>query len=160
MSLCYIFKMAIPASVEDFAHTVIEVARSKEVIDTEPPAEFLIRQGILTRYGTWIRVAVSVPSRWGDPVEENFGFTPTVLVRFEYGKDMPTSTQGDDMVRVVSGLLERIDGDALLYLEDSESVWLLRRNGDLSLKPDELVWDPTRLAMITLPYRREDFHFS
>ncbi|MEV2224776.1 SitI3 family protein [Nocardia vinacea] len=159
MSLCYIFKMAIPGSVDDFAHTVIEVARSKEVIDTEPTVEFLIGQGILTRYGTWIRVAMSVPSRWGDPVEEDFGFTPTVLVRFEYGKDMPTSTQGDDMVRVVSGLLGRIDGDALLYMEDSESVWLLRRNGDLSLKPDELVWDPTRLAMITLPYRREDFRF-
>ena len=62
------------------------------------------------------------------------------------------------MVRLTARLLDRVDGDAVLEFQ-SETIWLLRRGGDLSLDEREDLWPPHRLAEITRPYRRATHAF-
>ncbi|WP_225727123.1 MULTISPECIES: SitI3 family protein [unclassified Nocardia] len=160
MALDYVFKIATQTSVDEFSNTLIDITKALDILDTESNTEALQSDGIITHLGTWIRVGVATPSRWGDPVAEDFGFSPTLFARFRYGKNSPTSAQGDDLVKVVAGLLGRVAGDALLYLEGSEKLWLLRRDGDLRLSEDEAVWDAGRLSSIHMPYSRKNYFFS
>ncbi|QIS10349.1 SitI3 family protein [Nocardia arthritidis] len=160
MALEYVFKIATQVSVDEFSDTLIDIANALDILETESSAVALQSDGIRTHLGTWVKVGMATPSRWGDPVAEDFGFSPTLFARFRYGKNSPTSTQGDDLVKIVAGLLGRVPGDALLYLEGSEKLWLLRRDGDLSLSEDEDVWDAGRLDSIHMPYSRKNYFFS
>ncbi|MEW2043957.1 SitI3 family protein, partial [Streptomyces sp. NPDC005534] len=88
------------------------------------------------------------------PIITGLGFTPTVGVGFRLAKGVEVSDQQDDMIRLVTPLLERIDGDAVLHFQ-FEQIWMLRRKGELSLSEDDTLWRPQRLAVVTQPYRRE-----
>jgi hypothetical protein len=52
------------------------------------------------------------------------------------------------MIRLVSDLLDRIPGDAVLHFQ-YEQIWLLRRNDELSLNERSDIWPPQRLALGT-----------
>ncbi|WUS42949.1 SitI3 family protein [Kitasatospora sp. NBC_01250] len=67
--------------------------------------------------------------------------------------------QQDDMVRLASGLLERVQGDAVLNFQ-SEVIWLLRRDGDLSLNEQEDIWPRQRLAAVSQPFRRATYTYE
>jgi hypothetical protein len=92
-------------------------------------------------------------------VAEDLGFVPTVRVAFRLGKVTDMSAQQDDMIRLVSGLLDRVPGDAVLHYE-YEYIWLLRRDGELSLNERSDIWPPQRLAAVHQPYRRATYAFS
>lgn len=64
-----------------------------------------------TRLDTWIHVSGTKPQPH-DTVTEELGFTPTVCVAFRFDKFTDMSAQKDDMVRLVSDLLDRVPGDA------------------------------------------------
>ena len=53
----------------------------------------------------------SRPQPW-NAVITDLGFIPTVLVVFRLSKDNGATPQQDDMIRLVSGLLDRVPGDA------------------------------------------------
>ena len=92
-------------------------------------------------------------------VEESFGFSPTVRVAFRLG-DGPASPQQDDMIRVVSALLDDVPGDAVLMFGDSDEAWLLRRDGELSVSEIDYRWPAHRLALLPGPYRRASYSLT
>jgi hypothetical protein len=92
-------------------------------------------------------------------VTEELGFAPTVRVAFRFDKFTDMSAQKDDMVRLVSDLLDRVSGDAVLHF-DYEYIMLLRRDGDLSLNERSDIWPTDLLAAVRQPYRRATYAFD
>ncbi len=71
----------------------------------------------------------------------DLGFSPTVSVVFRLDKQGEIADQQDDMIRLISGVLDRVPGDAVLH-KDLEQIWLLRRGGDLSVSEQDDLWPP------------------
>ena len=109
-------------------------------------------------FDTRIQVVDANPRPW-NAVIEDLGFTPTVRVEFRLDKFTDMSDQKDDMIRLVSDLLDRIPGDAVLHFQ-YEQIWLLRRNGELSLSEQDDIWPSQRLAAVHQPFRRATYAFS
>jgi hypothetical protein len=63
------------------------------------------------------------------------------------------------VVRLVSGLFERVPGDAVPHRE-FEDIWLLRRGGELTLNEQDDLWPPHRQAALSQPYRRATHTFA
>lgn len=154
MAIAYDLDCATRLSATEVATRLAEIGRHSSVIDPSVTPERLVEEGALTRLGTWLRVTRQRPPQPWHPVVDSLGFTPTVSVTFRLGKETESSSQQDDMVRLVAPLLQQIDGDVVLHLQ-FEQVWLLRRGGELSLNEDDDIWRPQRLALVPQPYRRE-----
>jgi hypothetical protein len=121
------------------------------------PEEFL-DDGVSTPSGTWIRVLEPTVQPW-DPLITDLGIRPTVRVAFRLDRTTDLSGQADEIIRLVSQLLAKIPGDAVLqYL--FETIWLLRRGNDLTLNEDDALWPAQRLTLLTQPYRRATYTFS
>lgn len=153
MAISFRVEFATSSSKCDVAAQLDEVGKNVGVLPPSSSPESLTGEGTTSRLGTWIRVTEDRPQPWS-PVVTELGFTPTVTVVFRLAKGVEVSDQQDDMIRVVSPLLERVAGDAVLHL-DLETIWLLRRRGDLSLNERGDLWTPRRLALMSQPYRRE-----
>ena len=151
MALDYNVQIATPLSPAQVAHELLEVARPLKLFDASVTSERLIEDGAVTNLQTWIKVNRRRPQPWA-PVITDLGITPTVGIGFQLYKHDKIAEQQDDMVRMASGLLERVSGDALL--SGMEQIWLLRRDGDLSVNETDDIWPPNRLAAIHQPYRR------
>jgi hypothetical protein len=140
------------------AGEVHEAGRTVGLFDGAVTPEQLLGEGAITRRHTWIRVSDADPRPW-NAVIVDLGFTPTVTVVFRESQRTDMSAQDDDMVLLVSALLDRVPGDAVLHFQ-SEEIWLLRRGGELSLNEQEEIWPPQRLAAVHQPYRRATHAFS
>jgi hypothetical protein len=92
-----------------------------------------------------------------DPVENEFGFAPTVEVVFGLSKAGDFDSQETDVLRLVLGVLNRIPGDALLHYQYSE-VWLHRSGGRLTV--NDGLWKPQRLTLLPQPYESRTMAFS
>jgi hypothetical protein len=84
-----------------------------------------------------------------DPIEDQFGFAPTVQVYFGLSRSAGFDAQEADVLRLSLGVLDRIQGDALLNFQFIE-LWMLRKDGKLTIN-DEL-WKPEYRALIKQPY--------
>ncbi|MFJ3706825.1 SitI3 family protein [Streptomyces sp. NPDC090053] len=155
MAIAYNLDMATPSSVGEVAAELKEIAEDAGLFLPSPSSDFLMEEGVNTRRGTWVHVMPVRPESW-NPVVTDLGFTPTASVVFRLARDVESCDQQDDMIRMVSPLLERVTGDAVLH-RDFETIWLLRRSGDLSLNEREDIWPPRRLALMSQPYRRATF---
>jgi hypothetical protein len=92
-----------------------------------------------------------------DPVEEQFGFAPTIEVYFGLNKFGDFEAQETDVIRLVLAVLTRIPGDALLHFEHGD-VWLLRRGGRVTI--NDSLWKPQQIALLPQPYERAQLAFS
>ncbi|MGW2646760.1 SitI3 family protein [Streptomyces sp. NPDC001393] len=156
MAIEYDLDIATRSSAAEVATCLAEIGRLLDVFDTSVTGEQLADKGVFgyTRRGTCVSVIQQrQPHPW-HPIVAGLGFTPTVGVGFRMGKDTETSDQQDDMIRLVAPLLERVDGDAVLHFQ-FEEIWLLRKNGELTLNEADDLWRPQRLALMAQPYRRE-----
>lgn len=156
MAIEYDLDIATGSSAAQVAARLSEVGRESGVFDTSVEPEKLMARGTfaLSRLGTAVSVLPQpTPHPW-HPLVAGLGFVPTVGVGFRLAKDAEVSDQQDDMIRLLAPLLENIDGDAVLHFQ-YEVIWLLRRNGELSLNERDDIWPPQRLALVTQPYRRE-----
>jgi hypothetical protein len=151
MSLDYDVEIATPLSLAQVARELLEVARPLGLFDASVTPEQVVRDGAMTNLHTWIKVYKRSPQPW-NPVVTDLGIKPTVGIEFQLHKHDKILEQQDDMVRLASGLLERIPGDALL--SGLDVIWLVRRDGDLSINERDDIWPPHCLASIHLPYRR------
>jgi hypothetical protein len=158
MAISYSLHMAAPASPAAVAHALARLAQDAGLFGSTATAQLVLEEGVATTHGTWIRVIDADPQPW-DSVRRDFGFTPAVLAIFRFKKSAPDQ-QDDDMIHLVSGLLDRFpSSDAILHF-DYEEVWLLHRGAELTLSEDDELWPSHRLAMLTRPYRRTTHHFS
>ncbi|MFC7257747.1 SitI3 family protein [Streptomyces lutosisoli] len=156
MAIEYDLDIATRSSAAEVAAWLAETGREIGVFDASITGEQLANKGVFayTRLGTCVSVIQQRPPHPWDPIVTDLGFTPTVDVGFRMGKETDTPVQQDDMIRLVAPLLERFDGDAVLHFQ-FEVIWLLRKNGELSLNERNDLWRPQRLALMTQPYRRE-----
>jgi hypothetical protein len=149
---------ATKLSAAEVATRLYEIGRRTGVLDTSVTPEQL-EEGTDARLGTWVRVIQKrAPHSW-HPVVADLGFTPTVIVAFRMAKHVEVSDQQDDMLRLVLPLLEQLDGDAVLHYQ-FETIWLLRKDGELTLSENDDLWRPHRLPLVTQPYRRETHRFE
>ncbi|MGW3046309.1 SitI3 family protein [Kitasatospora sp. NPDC001159] len=161
MAISYSFDLVTPLSPDEVATKLEAVARGLQLSNASTDADKLLGDGSQTLNGTRIRVTPKSPAPWGDPLVGGRVFTPTVSVMFRLDKMANISGQQDDVVRLAVGLLSHIPGDAVLHY-DFEEIWLMRRDGELSLSERSDLWPQHRLALLSLPYRRQtqEFDFS
>ncbi|MGG2463192.1 SitI3 family protein [Streptomyces sp. RGM 3693] len=160
MAISYSLDIAAEKTVVQVAWHLCDVARSTGTFDASVTPEALLEEGAVTGSGMWISVGEDRPMPWGHPVTLDLGFTPTASVRFRLdGRRGEPSDQQDEMIRLTSGLLGRVTGDAVLHFQ-FEDIWLLRRGAELSLNERDDLWPPARLAVVSQPYRRATHAFS
>lgn len=137
-----------------------QVARRLPVLPGDPEVTLgQLLDGVAVAEGTWVRVGRSEPRPWST-IATDLGFTPTAWVVFRLAKTDDITRQLDDVVRRTVALLDEVPGDAVLHF-DHEVVWLVRRDGELSLNDREDIWTPTRLAAVgQRPHRRGTPTFS
>ena len=158
MAITFSLDIATPAPAVEVARAVHEAGRLTGLFDEAVTPERILDEGAATRFGTWIRVVETTPRPY-HPVVTDLGFTPTVSVAFQLDKENRIADQQDDVVRLTSGLLGRVPGDAVLHRE-LETIWLLRRGGELTVSEQGDIWPPQRLAALGLPYRRLTHTFA
>ncbi|WP_042409208.1 SitI3 family protein [Streptacidiphilus carbonis] len=158
MAISHSLSLATPLPVAQVALAVREAGVSAGLLDASTDSADLLEDGVVTLSGTWIRVLEPTLQPW-DPLITDLGITPTVRVAFRLDKTEDLTGQTDEIIRLVSQLLDRVPGDAVLqYLH--ETVWLLRRGDDLSLNEHDDLWPARRLALMTQPHRRATYTFS
>lgn len=157
MAISYDLELATSLLLEQVAREVLDVGRSVGLFDASVTAEQVLRDGAVTPLRTWTRAYERKPAAWA-PIVTDFGITPTVAVGFSLYKHDKISEQQDAMVRLVSGLLDQVAGDAAL--SGMDVIWLMRRNGELTLNERDDIWPGHRLAVMHQSYRRETQSFS
>lgn len=158
MALDYSLALGTPMPTTDVARELHQIAQRHGLFDPAVTPERILNVGARTKLGLWIRVLGANSEPW-DPVVEDLGFTPTVRVAFRLDKSTDMSAQQDEMVRLVSDLLDRVPGDAVLHF-DFEYILLLRRGDELSLNERNDIWPQQRLAAVHQPYRRATYAFN
>jgi hypothetical protein len=158
MSISYNLDMGTATPVAQVARQLCDLAQSINLFNASVTPELVIDEGAVTWRGMWIRVGEERPQPW-HPVLTDLGFTPTVWVRFQLAGTSEHHYQQDDMIRLVSGLLDKVPGDAVLHFQ-FETIWLLRRGAELSLNERDDLWPPRRLAAVSQSYRRATHEFS
>jgi hypothetical protein len=156
MALDYDLDLGTTTPAVQVARELREVAVAAGLLGSSVSPELILEEGVTTSHGTWVRVIDANPRPW-DAVITDLGFTPTVTVGFRLGRTAFASQ--DEMVQLTSGLLERVPGDAVLHFQ-YEDIWLLRRDGELSLNERDDLWPPRRLATVRQPCRRATHTFS
>lgn len=107
--------------------------------------------GAVLDSGVLVVASAATPLPFPDPVEQELGVTPTVHVLFRFDKDTDWAKQRHDMVRLVSAVLREIRGDVVLAFA-GEIVWLLRRNGQLTISNRDDFWTPDVVELLPHPY--------
>lgn len=163
MAIGYTLEIDTFWSADAVAAEVLVLGQAAGIFSSSDAVDGLLA-GVGSRLGTWIRVVPekekSEPWASWDPVASTFRLRPTVSISFRLGKSDDLVSQDDDVIRLVAKLLERVPGDLILWMPESDSVWLLRRGNELTLSEQDDLWPPHRLDMITQPYRRAALTFD
>ncbi|MDX3190277.1 SitI3 family protein [Streptomyces sp. MN03-5084-2B] len=157
MAIFYDLEMATSSSPEQVARALLEVGSPLQLFEGSATAEQVTCDGAVTPLRTWVRVYERHTAPWS-PLVTDFGITPTVAVGFSLYKHDHIPEQQDDLVRVATGLLDRVIGDTVL--SGMETIWLMRRHGELTLNERDDIWPERRLATLRQPYRRKTLAFS
>ncbi|MER5261755.1 SitI3 family protein [Actinosynnema sp. NPDC002837] len=152
MSISYGLALATPQPVGQVADALRDVGVAAGLLDPAVTGRRLLGEDAVTTGGTWLRVVQDKPKPW-NPVLDVLGVAPTTRVAYRLAKTDIGRQQGD-VVRLTAGLLEKVPGNAVLH-QDFETIWLLRRGGELLLNDRDDLWPPDRLALLGRPYRRE-----
>jgi hypothetical protein len=157
MAISYDLEMATPSSLEQVARALLDIGRPLAFFEGSVTPDQVSRDGAVTPLRTWVRVYERNPAPWS-PLVTDFGISPTVAIGFSIYKHDRISEQQDDLVRLAAGLLDSVPGDAVL--SGMETIWLMRRDGELTLNERDEIWPEQRLATLHRPYRREALAFS
>ncbi|GGU66663.1 SitI3 family protein [Lentzea flava] len=153
MALSYILDIATQLTAPRVAAELRPLVGDPDLTTEE------LMEGVVAGRETWVRVGEAKPRPW-NVVATDLGFTPTTWVVFRLSKQQEIGPQLDDVVRWTVGLLDHVPGDAVLHF-DYEVVWLVRRDGELSLNERDDIWTPSRLAAVgNRPHRRGTPVFS
>jgi hypothetical protein len=158
MAISYSLDIATSVPATEVARALHGVGIAAHVFSDSVAAKEILDEGATTRLGTWVKVVKAAPRPW-HPVITDLGFTPTVSVAFRLDKEGRISDQQDDMIRMTSGLLSEVSGDAVLH-QELETIWLLRRDDDVTVSGQEDLWPPPRLAILGPSARRVTHTFA
>jgi hypothetical protein len=158
MALTYSLDIATPTPAAEVAGALHETGVLTGLFDDSVTPQRILDEGVATRFGTWLRVVAAAPRPY-HPVVTDLGFVPTVQLAFRLSKEDPIAQQQDDVVRLTLGVLGRVPGDAVLHRE-LETIWLLRRGGDLTISERDDIWPDRRLAILDQPVRRRTHTFA
>lgn len=158
MAISHSFGIATPLPPARIAQELRDIGGGAGLLDAAVTSASLLGEGAVTVGGTYLRVVETRPQPWS-PLVTDLRVTPSVGVAFRLGKHADLARQEDDVVRLACGLLRRIPGDAVLQYH-FETVWLLRRGGDLSLNERDDLWSPRRLGEVPEPFRRATHAFA
>lgn len=150
MALDYVVAVATARSVSEIAALVTSIYPSGEIFD-RATGDSLI-DGISVERGLYLRVGAARSPAWGNPVEEQFGFKPTVSIFFRVNKTESLDAQVDDMLYIATELLSATSDDMIVYFLESGEVWAIRRAGSLELNSAAFMWTPERIEMVRQPY--------
>jgi hypothetical protein len=155
VSIGYSLELATGTTIAEVLRRVAETAGS---VDGSITADRLA-DGVIIGRGPWVRVLKVSPAPW-QVVVTDLGITATVSIAYRLLKDADLAAQEDELVRLTFGVLDVVPGDAVLHRE-SETIWLLRRGGELSLHESAEVWTPARLAIAgSRAYTRTTWSFA
>jgi hypothetical protein len=87
-------------------------------------------------------------------IDEELGFKPTADISFRVEKKVDPAVVHRHLLQGCMALLDGGTGDAVL-LFNSETIILLRRNGELVLNPVEGFWTDEVRAIIPTPHKFE-----
>ena len=88
-------------------------------------------------------------------LKEELGIESSVSIMFRLDKFEDREHQRNVLLRATIELLCQVPGDAAL-LFNGEVVFLLRKEGELTLNSGMDLWRPADLALVTLPYKMRD----
>jgi len=145
MAIEYGFELGAPATADDVAGVLAHTAAAHGL--TEAPGARFDGEGTRLRSGVLVLASASTALPFPDPVEAEFGFAPAVHVLFRFDKFTDPAAQREDMTRLVTALLASVAADAVLMFE-GEIVWLLRRNGQLTISERGDFWTPELAALL------------
>ncbi|MEU4646175.1 SitI3 family protein [Nocardia fluminea] len=152
MALDYMVAVATDRSVSEIATLVNSICLSGD-ISGQATATSLIN-GVSVRRGLYIRVSAARSPAWGDPIEDKFGFKPTVSIFFRLNKTESLDAQVTDMLFIATKLLAATSDDMIVYFLESGDVWAIRRAGSLAINSAPFMWTPERTEMIHQSYTR------
>jgi hypothetical protein len=156
MALSFAFLIDTTASVHDVSATVSQVASAARLVGRS--SDSFEGNGSTLESGVLVQVGPKTPSPF-NPVQDNFGFTPNVLITFRLSNVEDSARQQDDMVRIVAGAFDRIDGDAILHFQ-YDLVWLLRRHGQITICDRDTIWTQRRIEILGRPHERGNPAFT
>jgi hypothetical protein len=148
--------IATPFTAAQVASELYRVALDIGLL-LESTAEEKMLEGVVTASGTWLR-AISTNREPSHPVTTSFGFQPTVFAVFAPNKFSDFDLQSNDMVQMVSGILDHVPGDLVLHYQH-ETIWMLRLGDDLSISDRDDLWPPHRMALLAQPYQHRSLAF-
>lgn len=102
--------------------------------------------------GTGVVIYASMESELGQSIlREAFNFSPTISLAFRVDKFENWEAGVSTTIRAALELLSQTQGDAVL-LFNGEEVVFLRTKGEFILNNGWNFWNPSRLALVALPY--------
>ncbi len=113
MALDYVMAIATARTAVDIAASIDAISASA-TISTGVGAQSLV-DGVAVRRGLYIRVRAARSPAWGDPVEEEFGFRPTVSIFFRLNKFQSLDDQVTDIMFLATGLFAAMPDDMIVY---------------------------------------------
>ncbi|MCP2317379.1 hypothetical protein APR12_002725 [Nocardia amikacinitolerans] len=155
MALDYMVAVATDRSVSEIAALVNSICLSGELSDQATVDT--LTDGISVQRGLFIRVSTARSPAWGDPVEEQFGFKPTVSVFFRLNKTESLDAQVTDILFIATKLLEATSDDMIVYFLESGDVLAIRRAGSLEINSAPFMWTPERTEMLHQSYTRMSY---
>ncbi|MFC4127238.1 SitI3 family protein [Nocardia rhizosphaerae] len=150
MALDYMVALATDRSVSEISALVNSTCFSGD-ISGEAIATSLI-DGVSVRRGLFIRVSTARSPTWGDPIEEEFGFKPTVSIFLRLDKTEVLDAQVTDMLFIATKLFAATSDGMIVYFLESGDVWAIRRAGCLEINSADYMWTPERIEMLHQPY--------
>ncbi|MFE3542315.1 SitI3 family protein [Nocardia sp. NPDC059177] len=150
MALDHMVAVATDRSVSEIAALVKSICLSDEISDRATTDSLI--DGVSVRRGLYIRVSASRSPAWGDPIEEQFGFKPTVSIFFRLNKAESLDAQVTDMLFIATKLLAATSDDMIVYFLESGDVWAIRRAGSLEINSAPFMWTPERTEMLHQSY--------
>ncbi|WP_123821462.1 SitI3 family protein [Kitasatospora cineracea] len=154
MTIAHQIYMNTAEPVGEVAAMVSRILAAARLCEGFPAVEALMdRSGVPTTHGMTVRVSKPSPAPF-DIIEDEFGIPSKILIWLEPDKDEEFADQDEDVVVLVAGILEETSADVVL-IHNYETVWLIRRGGELILHERPTLWPDRRLALIKGEYRRE-----
>ncbi|MEV6219621.1 SitI3 family protein [Nocardia sp. NPDC051833] len=150
MALDYMVAVATDRSVSEISALVNSICLSGEISDRATAVSLI--EGISVRRGLYIRVSAARSPAWGDPVEEQFGFKPTVSIFFRLNKTESLDAQVTDILFIATKLLAATSDDMIAYFLESGDVWAIRRAGGVEINSAPYMWTPERAEMLHESY--------